>query len=327
MASEDVLFVSVPERERDYVAERLPGAAVTAKRLSYAVANEHPDVRVLSLMVHDPVDTDVLSGFGRLEAVVTRSAGFDHLPLDWFRGAGVAAYALGGYSTTSVAHLTIGLILGLLYRVPEAMAQTQGFFRGGSGGPGWDRSELTGRHLHDVTVGVVGTGRIGGEVVRIVHALGGRSLGYDIAPSPDVAGTPGFQYVARLDELLGGSDVVSLHVPLTERTVRMIGEAALGRMRDRSLLVNTCRGEVVDQAAVERALRDGRLAGYAADTMPDEPAPPDLKRFADLPNVVFTPHLAAYNTYTIGRRYETTARIVRAILEERQQDVAEFRVA
>lgn len=326
-APSDVVLVSVPDRERVYVDEALPGATVLAGRLSRGLAAAHADARVLSVMVHDPVDADVLDVFERLDAVVTRSAGFDHLPVDWFRTRGVPAYALGGYSTTSVAHLTVGLILSLLYRVPEAMTMTQGTFRGGSAPPGWDRSGLSGRHLHEVVVGVVGTGRIGGHVVRTLSAMGGRVLGYDIEPDDALSPTSGFDYVGTLDALLESSDVLSLHVPLTERTRGMIGADELARLPEGAVVVNTCRGEVVDQAAVERALAAGRLAGYASDTMPGEPEVPELARFADRPEVILTPHLAAYNPFTIRARYAATARIVRALLDERPQDVAEFRVA
>ncbi len=323
----DVVLVSVPDRERPYVDELLPGSVVLADRLSPRLAAEHAATRVLSVMVHDAVDAESLDGFDGLDAVVTRSAGFDHLPLDWFRKHGVPAYALGGYSTTSVAHLTVAMILGLLYRIPEAMAQTQGAFRGGRGAPGWDRSALAGRHLEEVTVGVVGTGRIGSHVVRTLTAMGAHVAGFDIEPDEAVAATPGFEYVDSLDALLESSHVVTLHVPLTARTGGMIGPEELARMPEGSVLVNTCRGEVVDQAAVEHALKDGRLAGYAADTMPGEPDPPDLARFADRQDVLLTPHLAAYNPFTIRARYETTARIVRAVLDGRLDEVEALRVA
>lgn len=324
---DDVLLVSVPEHERGYLDETLPGATAVADSLSPELGRRHADVRILSVMVHDMVDAAALDAFDRLDAVVTRSAGFDHLPLDWFEAHDVPAYALGGYSTSSVTHLALGMILALLYRMPEAMSETQGAFRGGSDPPGWDRSGLAGRHLEEVTIGVVGTGRIGGHLVRTLSAMGARSLGFDIAPDKALAKTPRFEYVDGLDALLAASDVVTLHVPLTDRTAGMIGRTQLGLLPKGAVLVNTCRGEVVSQAAVAEALDSGRLAGYAADTMPEEPDPPALGRFADRPDVLLTPHLAAYNPFTIRARYETTARVVRAVLDGRLSDVVDLRVA
>jgi phosphoglycerate dehydrogenase-like enzyme len=276
-------------------------------------------------MVHDPVTPATLEGFSSLKAIVTRSTGFDHLPLDWLKERGIAAYALGGYSTRSVADLTVAMIVSLLYRVPEAMAQTQGAFRGGAE-PGWLRGHLTGRALAEVTVGVLGTGRIGSHVVALLSAMGGRTIGYDIAPSATVNRIRGFRYVRSLDALFSGSDVLTLHIPLTDETRNMVDQHALRHLPPRALLVNTARGGVVDQPAVEAALRSGRLAGYAADLLPGEPTPPDLKRFRNMANVLLTPHLAAYNTQSNRARYETAARVAKAVLRSKAEAVKDLRI-
>lgn len=318
-----VLLTSVPKRDQPLVLDRLPGAMVLNERLSPAVADAHPETEVLSVMVHDPVDADTLARFPRLKGVVTRSTGYDHLPLDHLRARGIVVCTLGDYAVPAVAHLTLAFIIMLLRRVPEAMTVTQGR---GTEPPKWDRSRLSGRSLYDVKVGVLGTGRIGGTVVRMLSALGVQVVGHDIAPDPSLEQVPGFRYVAPLSAFLAECDVLSLHVPLTPDTRKLIGPVNLSRLPRGAMLVNTARGRVVDELAVERALRSGRLAGFASDVFSGEPDPPNLARFRDLPNVVITPHLGAYDKRTIIERYDRTVRLAEAILSGDEAALVGLRV-
>lgn len=315
-----VLMTSVPSGEERFADEHLPGARRRQAPLSGKLADENADVRVLALMIHDPVEVSVLERFEALEAIVTRSDGYDHLPLAWMEANGTPGYHLGGYATTSMAHHAVMLALTLLRRVPEGVSRAQG------DPPAWDRSGLLGRHLHDVDVGILGVGRIGSQVARLVTALGGRALGYDIQPDPNVETLQGFRFVGSLQALLAESDVLTVHVPLDASTRGMIGEAELSLLPEEACLVNTARGGIVDQAAVEQALREDRLAGYAADVMPGEPDPPDLDRFQNLDRALLTPHLAAYDERTTRARYERTAAIASAVLEGGKETVDPYRV-
>lgn len=308
------------------VAASFPGARVTALPLSPELVQQHADVQVLCVTVHDPVPTESLEGFTDLRGVVTRSTGYDHLPLSWLEERGVVACNLGDYAVSSVVQHTLMCILTLLRRVPEAMAMTQGAARGGHDPPAWDRSRLVGRNLQDVQVGVLGTGRIGGALVRTLGSLGARVIGHDIAPDEALRAVPGFRYVDPLPVFLAGCDVLTLHVPLTKDTRHLVDRQALSRLPSGALLVNTSRGRVVDQLAVERALVAGRLAGYAADVLPGEPDPPQLYRFRDFTNVMMTPHLAAYDRRAIEARYTHAARGAQAILENDETVLERYRV-
>lgn len=317
---ETVLASSVPGNERSPAEEHLPGARITDQPLSKRLVDEHADARVLACMIHDPVSVSLLDGFEALEGLVTRSDGFDHLPLAWLADQGIPAYHLHDYAVPAVAEHTVGFILALLRRHPEAQATTLEDQR-------WERSHLTGRGLPDVTIGVLGTGRIGSRVVRALVGLDATVVGHDIEPDDELAELAGFSYTGSYEDLLAVSDVLSIHVPLKEDTRGMVDERALERLPDDAMVVNTARGDIVDQGAVELSLREGHLAGYAADVMPGEPAPPDLERFADLDTVLITPHLAAYDHRTTALRYERTAKIVQAILDNELARVDRYRVA
>jgi len=315
---EDVLLTRVPASEESIARGFLPGARVLREGLSEATSDVHSDVRVLAVSAMDRVEPSALARMPALVGVVTRSDGYDHLPDAWLVSRGLPGLSLHGYATDSVAHHAVSMILALLHRMPEGALRT----REGS----WKREDLAGRSLLDVTVGVLGVGRIGSRVARHVLALGGRVLGHDLRRDPTLSDAPGFRWAGSLDELLAGSDVLTVHVPLTATTRGMLGARELSKLPPGAALVNTARGALLDAPAVEAALRGGRLSGFAADVLSGEPDPPDLRRFADLPNVLLTPHLAAYDARTIAARYEHTAAACRALLGNDVATVARLAV-
>lgn len=196
-----------------------------------------------------------------------------------------AAHALGitVCSTGSLprfpVELTWGLILALLRKIPaEAQSVREG---------GWQRD--LGRCLSGKTLGVIGLGTIGGPVARIAQSFEMDVLAWSRSLTDEQASVFGARRVSK-EDLLKGSDVITLHVPLTGNTTNLIGAAELALMKPDACLVNTSRGEVVDEQALMDALSNGRLAGAALDTFSTEPLPADHP-FRLLPNVIATPHI------------------------------------
>jgi lactate dehydrogenase-like 2-hydroxyacid dehydrogenase len=193
--------------------------------------------------------------------------------------------------TDATADMTWALLLAAARNVPAADRYVRdGQFKR------WETTLLLGTELADKTMGIVGLGRIGAAVAR--RALG---FGMDVVyhnrtrANPTVERQTSARYVA-LDELLATSDVVSLHCPFNEDSHHLIDAAALGRMKDDALLVNTARGEVVDEAALVEALEDGEIAGAALDVFEEEPdVHPGL---VDQDRVVLAPHLGSATTET-----------------------------
>ncbi len=309
------LHASVPRHEMAWAERVLPGAAIIQGPVEDCPARLRPNVRVLTVSSQDRVDPALLDRFPALQAVVTRSTGCDRLPLAELEERGVRAFHLDGYATESVAQHALMFLLMLLRRVPEAVARTRGAPAPGAREPRWDRSDLQGRNLDEVTVGVLGTGRIGSRVVRMLSALQVSTVGHDITPDPSLQDVAGFRYARSLPPLLAASDALTIHVPLTAATRAMINADTIKQLPTGAVLVNTARGDVVDQRAVADALRSGELAGYAADVLPGEPDPPELARFQETRRVVLTPHLAAYDNRALMARYEATAFVTRHILE------------
>lgn len=324
-----VLFTSVTPRDRAEVNRIMPRVGVAPGPLSADLVARYPDVEVVCCMVHDRVTEDLLASWPSLRAVVTRSTGFDHLPVEALARRGVTSYYLGGYAVAPVAELALMSLIALLRRVPQAMARTGGR-DSVSSVPEWRRDDLVGRDLSDVVVGVVGTGRIGSAVVRRLVALGAVVRAFDPVRDTALEGLPAFAYVDSLGELLDASDALTLHVPLVDDgphpTVRMLDGPALERLGPGAVLVNTARGGIVDLDAVITALDAGQLVGYACDVLEGEPSPPDLERLRCRTDVLVTPHLGAHSDGAIRTRYQRTAEIVAAVLAGNEGVVAAYRV-
>jgi D-3-phosphoglycerate dehydrogenase len=188
-----------------------------------------------------------------------------------------------GQTAPIVAEHALALMLGVARR---AWSQTDLVKRGG-----WRTGYNV--YLRGKTLGVVGTGPIGAEMVRLGRAIGMDVLAWTFHPTPDRSRGLGVPFVP-LDELLGRADVVSLHVKLTDDTRALIGAREIGRMKPGAILVNTARGAVVDTSALVAGLQSGHLGGAGIDVFDVEPVPPDHPLLA-CEQVVLTPHVADQN--------------------------------
>lgn len=246
------------------------------------------------LVIQRKVDARLLSIVPRVRFVQRVGVGYDNLDLEALQAAGVVAAYTPGANAVAVAEHTILLMLALLKRLTAAESATrQG---------GWPTMELFQAGLGDLagtTVGLVGFGNTARAVAQRLVPFGSR-LQYTSHHAMDPATEQqfGVRY-ASLEDLLASSTIVSLHVPLTGATRRLIGEAELAKMPAGAFLVNTSRGEVIDEAALRHAIESGKLGGAALDVLYNEGA--GGNPFADLPQVIVTPHIAGGSRAAVER--------------------------
>ncbi len=252
-----------------------------------------------------PIDAATIAASPRLRLIMKPGVGTDEIDVEAAHRRGIAVLNTPGANAPAVAELTWGLIVGLLRNIPRLDRALRETHR-------WDRFEL-GTELYGKRLGIVGVGHVGSRVARVAAALDMTVVGCDPYIDASAAPVP----LVSLDELLRTSDLVSLHVPLTAETREMIGEQALWRMPGGSVLVNMCRGEVVDEAAVLSALTAGRLAGYASDVLRGEvPGRELVSPLLGHPNVLLTTHVGAWTVETDRRVCRTTVAAIRVWLEE-----------
>lgn len=233
----------------------------------------------------------------RLKLVQVLSAGYDFVNIAGARKARIPICSNGGANSVAVAEHAVMLMLAI-YRKLTTFHQNVASGHWHQGIPRTtDIFELEGK-----TVGLVGLGNIGRQVARRVQAFDARVIYYDaLRPSPAEEARLGVEYVA-LPALLERADIVSLHVPLNEATRHMIDAQALARMKPKAVLINTCRGEVVDERALLKALDEKRILGAGLDTQEKEPADPN-NPLLKLPNVILTPHSAGPTMDSYRKRF------------------------
>lgn len=227
---------------------------------------------------------DLLAAAIKLKCVGRLGVGLDNIDVDACKERGIAVFPATGANDLSVAE----------YVMTSAMALLRGaYFANADMIAGkWPRQRLAGREIAGKTIGLIGFGSIAREVAWRAQAYGMQIVAHD----PYLDSTDPAWQVARnlsLDGVLETADVVSLHVPLTDSTRHMIGEAALKSMKQGSVLINAARGGTVDEAALASSLKEGHLGGAALDVFETEPLTEDAAaKLVDLPNLILTPHIA-----------------------------------
>jgi D-3-phosphoglycerate dehydrogenase len=233
---------------------------------------------------------DLFAKAERLRAVVKYGVGLDNIDAVAAREFGVHVLNLPGINSATVAEMALGLMLDAARRISEGdRLIRRGAWKG-----------LIGTGVIGKTLGVIGTGSIGCSLARLVAGLQMTVLGYDLHPNEEFLAAGG-RY-AQLDELLRAADFVSIHLPLTERTRHFMDGSKLAQLKKSAFLINTSRGQVVDEVALRDALAGARIAGAALDVFDHEPAP--LEGLALMDNVVLTPHIGAYVEETLRRMDE-----------------------
>lgn len=237
------------------------------------------------------VTPDLIDSADMLRVVGRAGVGVDNIDIPAATRRGIAVLNAPAANTQSTAELAFALLLAAARRITEADAS----IRAGE----WRRKELRGIQLSGKTLGVIGLGRIGAEVVWRARAFGMRVVAHDPFVSADRASDLGVE-LASLDELLPACHAITVHVPLSEENRGFIGRKELAAMRPGSILVNAARGGLVDEAALAEALGSGHLGAAGLDVFETEPLPADSP-LRDAPQLVFSPHLGA-STYEAQRQ-------------------------
>ena len=220
-----------------------------------------------------------------LKLICEAATGYDNIDLDFCRSHGVAVCNVPGYSVWSVAQVTVSMVLYLVNHLPEYTRYT----REGIYSAGKSANILTPvyHELYGKTWGIVGYGGIGSRVGAVAEALGCRVLAYKRTPIPGVACTD-------IDTLVRESDIITVHIPLSEETRNLISRERIAAMKETTILVNTARGAVTDEQALCDAIRNRKIAGFGTDVYSAEPFPVEspLYEIKSYDNVCLTPHMA-----------------------------------
>lgn len=236
-----------------------------------------------------------------LKIIAKHGVGYDNIDVSAARRHGIPVTVTPGANSVAVAELTLGLLLA----VARHITRLDRTVREGS----WQR--IIGTELAGKTLGLVGTGHIGGEVAKRAAAFAMNIIAYDVQPRRELTVQYGVRYLP-LPDVLSSADVVSLHIPATTATFGIINKDTLGLMKKSAILINTARGELVVEDDLVAALENGVIAGAGLDTFAHEPL--QNSRLLTLPNVVLTPHAGANTKEAVARMAMMAAQEVVRVL-------------
>jgi D-3-phosphoglycerate dehydrogenase len=301
----------------DYTFDALDVETVILQPLGYEIVawkEKRPPAELAKLVADAdavitqfaPVNAEVIAAMTRARVIVRYGIGVDNVDLEAARAKNIPVCNVPDYCIDEVADQTLAFILALTRQVvPNTLALREG---------GWRLAVPLSsmKALRDLTIGIVGCGRIGREVLHRLLPFKCRLLGFDPAVDPAVIEGCGAAAVS-LDQLIAESDVVSLHCPSTPKTRRMMNRDAFGRMKPGSALVNVARGDLVDPAALREALESGRLGAAALDVYDPEPIPAD-DPIRKRDNVLLAAHIASTSVKAVRKLRESAAKIVEGAL-------------
>jgi D-lactate dehydrogenase len=305
------IFFETTEKEKE-ILQKYPDflelVDFSSEKLSLENAGQYKNCEAISTFISSQLSREVLSQLNNLKFIATRSTGFDHIDLDYCKEKNIFVSNVPSYGTHTVAEYTFGLLLCLVRKIYTAyhrVRETGSFSLEGLGG-----EELFGK-----TIGIIGTGRIGTEVIKIAKGFSMNVIAYDKYPKEGLAQELGFQYIS-LEELLSQSNIITLHVPYNKETHHLINKDNISKIKKGAYIINTARGGVIETEVLYQALKKGDIAGAALDVLEEEgdlkeeqrmllenqDIPPEKLKtllanhiFIDLDNVIISPH-NAFNT-------------------------------
>ena len=260
----------------DTIAQRIGSAdivVISNIRLSAETMNKCPNLKMLSVAF----------------------TGLDHIDLEYCQNHNIEVFNASGYSTIAVSELAIGLMLDVYRKITEMDTTTRQLDT---------RGTFLGRELHGKIVGIIGTGAIGTQTIKLLKVFGCKILAYSRSQRNEVKALD-VEYVS-LENLMTNADIVSLHIPATKETSKIINAKMLSLMKPSAIIINTARGTVIDNNALAQALIEGKIAGAGIDVYETEPPLPENHPLLSAPNTILLPHVA----YATQEAFDIRADIV-----------------
>ena len=241
------------------------------------------DFDIVVVRSRTKITKEMIARANKCKIIARVGVGLDNIDVDAAKAKGIRVIKAVEGAMNAVAELVLGLMLSLSREIPRADRE----IRNGK----WLKKELMGTELSGKYLGIVGLGNIGKKLAKHARALNMNIIGYDVIPIPDDFSREVGLIKADLNTLISSADYISFHVPFTKSTHHLVNSHLLAKMKKNACLINTSRGEIIDENALYDALKEGKIAGAALDVFESEPATGN--KLTSLPNVICTPHIGA----------------------------------
>ena len=351
-----IVFFEVPKVEQAVLADFLSGSVFDTsfyeEKLNEENAYLAKDAEVVSVFINSVINKNVIDILPGLKFIATRSTGYDHIDVGYCKNKEIKVSNVPAYGSNTVAEFSFALMLDISRKVSDANRQirkeatlsVQGATSAKSGKrgriSGWDFSNFRGFDLFGKTLGVVGTGKIGKNVIKIAKGFNMKVIAFDLLPDNKFAEENAFQYVS-FNDVLADSDIITLHTPYNKDTHHLINKDNIKLFKKGAYLINTARGELVDTEALILGLKEGIVAGAGLDVLEGERKLKEEIEFlardngyADdsktllgdrmlmgMPNVIVTPHIAFYTREAVAEILKITAENIKSFILSNPQNL------
>lgn len=330
----NTIFFEVQNWEREKLQHAFPEALLMEAKLSLDNAKTEPfkNVEILSIFINSSLSREVIDTFPNLKYIATRSTGYDHIDIEYCKEKNIQVSNVPEYGSNTVAEYTFALILSLTRKLYQSVNQSKNL--------NFNHNEIRGTDLYGKTIGIIGLGKIGMNVLRIAEGFGMKILVFNKSQNKEALQKYKFEYT-DLDTLFARSDIVTLHLPLISGTRHIINKENISKFKKGSFLINTARGGLIETEAIVDGLNKGILAGVGLDVLEEEKElneeaailTSDYREKVDLktlvynhmlinhPNVLITPHNAFNSSEALERITETTIANVKNFLKQKPSNI------
>lgn len=312
-----IVFFEVENWEEELLKKIFPQALLVKERLSLENVNSFSDVEIVSTFIYSQVRKEILDQMPKLKLIATRSTGFDHIDISYAKTKNIIVSNVPEYGSRTVAEHAFALILTLTKKIYQSINQAKNF--------NFNHQEIRGIDLFGKTLGIIGLGKIGLEMVKIAQGFSMKILVYTRTKNQQLQEQYNFQYVS-LEDLLKNSDIISLHLPFNQETKHIINKNNVSLIKKGAYLINTARGGLIETEALVYGLEKEIFSGVGLDVLEEErilteeteiltniyKTQTDFKTLAlnhiltNNPKVVITPHNAFNTKEALMRILETT---------------------
>lgn len=321
-----IAFLNLRDNEEEFFRKEFKAFGVDYYKTSISQGNEKSlkNYTIISVIGPAKIDSQTLDKLRNIKLVTTRSTGFDHIDILECTKRGIKVANVPTYGEITVAEYTFALILALSRKIYQSIQRVKIEKK-------FSSKNLEGFDLNGKTIGIIGTGHIGAQVIKIAKGFGLKVLAFDAYPDQNLAQNLGFEYV-NLEKLLKNSDIISLHVPLLPSTKYLINSKNIKLFKKGAALINTSRGAVLETKALIRALETNILSSAALDVVENErllkgEGPlnfyPQLQKLLKMDNVIVSPHNSYNSAEAKLRILETTAQNIKSFLRGKPINLVE----
>ncbi len=313
-----IVFYEVAKEEHELYTKPLPDADVAFfdEKLSLSNTKSAEGADVISVFTDSKINKELIDALPSLKLIATRSTGYDHIDCEYAKSKGIMVANVPAYGSHTVAEFAFTLMLSLsrnIMRANSHIRETMDF----NYNPFMEGFDLNGK-----TLGVIGTGKIGKNVIKIARGFEMNVVAYDLFPDAEFAKTNNFEY-KTLSEVLAISDIVTLHAPMTKENFHLMNKENIAQMKRGSFMINTARGDLIDTRALEWGLKEGIIAGAGLDVLEGEAM---MKGKIDdeivkinhalmqMPNVIITPHVAFFTKEAVDAIRQTTIENIKSFI-------------